>query len=267
VSPDASWTFAPGVLLAVAALGVLYIVRWRNVRREDSAHAGVGRLLAFLAGLLAVLIALVSPVDRLAEQLLAMHMVQHVLLLDVAPILILLGFTRVLMRPLTRRVSGIERAAGPLAHPAFAVVLYVGAMWLWHVPALYDAALRHETVHVVEHLSFALAGGLYWWHLISPIRARMRLGGLGPVAYMTSTKLLVGLLGIVLTFAPDALYGFYSHGPRFWGLSATEDQSIAGLVMALEQSITMGIALAWLFARMLAESEREEQRAERFERA
>jgi cytochrome c oxidase assembly factor CtaG len=192
-------------------------------------------------------------------------MVQHVLLLDIAPILILLGFTRVLMRPLTRRVAALERRAGPLAHPVFAVVLYVGVMWLWHVPALYDAALRHEGIHVLEHLAFGLAGALYWWHLISPIRGRLRLGGLGPATYMASTKLLVGLLGIALTFAPHALYDFYAHAPRHWGLTPTEDQSVAGLVMALEQSITMGIALAWLFARMLGESERAEQRAERFE--
>ena len=93
----------------------------------------------------------------------------------------------------------------------------------------------------------------------------MRLGGLGPIAYMSSTKLLVGALGIVLAFAPHSLYPFYQHLPRYWGLSAANDQSLAGLVMALEQSIVMGIALVVLFVRMLSESEREAQRAERFE--
>jgi cytochrome c oxidase assembly factor CtaG len=252
--------------VAVLALGIAYVLRWRDARRAETAHPpGVRRLVAFLAALLAVVAALISPIDRLAEQLLVMHMVQHVLLLDVVPILLLLGLTRVLLRPLTRRLTALERRAGRLAHPVFAVVLYVGVMWLWHVPALYDGALRHEGVHVLEHLSFAFAGGLYWWHLLSPIRSRLRLGGLGPGVYMASTKLLVGLLGIVLTFAPGALYGFYEHGPRYWGLSPSDDQSVAGLVMALEQSIAMGIALAWLFARMLAESEREELRRERLE--
>jgi cytochrome c oxidase assembly factor CtaG len=111
---------------------------------------------------------------------------------------------------------------------------------------------------------FGLAGGLYWWHLLSPIRSRRRLPGLGPVVYMIVSKLGLGLLGIALTFAPDTFYPHYADAPRTWGLSPGDDQALAGLVMAIEQSILMGIALAWLFARMLGESEREEQRAERY---
>ena len=88
---------------------------------------------------------------------------------------------------------------------------------------------------------------------------------MGPVAYMVSTKLLVGLLGIVLAFAPASFYPFYEHHPRYWGLSPSEDQSMAGLMMALEQSIVMGIALVWVFVKMLGESEREAQREERYE--
>jgi cytochrome c oxidase assembly factor CtaG len=219
----------------------------------------------FACGLLAVIAALVSPIDRLGQQLMVMHMVQHILLLDIAPILLILGLTKVLLRPATRRMNAIERRAGYLAHPAFAVIAYAGLMWLWHVPAMYDLALRHDPIHVLEHLCFALAGALYWWHLLSPIRSRMRLGGMGPVMYMVSTKLLVGLLGLVLAFAPIALYPFYEHRPHYWGLTPGEDQNMAGLLMALEQSIVMGIALVYLFVRMLAESEREAQRQERFE--
>jgi cytochrome c oxidase assembly factor CtaG len=152
-----------------------------------------------------------------------------------------------------------------LAHPAFAVLAYAGFMWLWHIPAMYDGALHHSGIHVVEHLCFAGAGGLYWWHLLSPIRSRLRLGGMGPVMYMVSTKLLVGILGIALAFAPSAFYPFYEHHPHYWGLTSGQDQNLAGLIMALEQSIVMGIALVWLFVRMLAESEREAQREERFE--
>jgi putative membrane protein len=84
---------------------------------------------------------------------------------------------------------------------------------------------------------------------------------------MLSTKLLVGLLGIAITFAPDAIYAFYKDQPPIWGLDASEDQALAGGLMALEQSIVMGIALAWLFVRMLAESEAEEERAERYAEA
>jgi cytochrome c oxidase assembly factor CtaG len=161
-------------------------------------------------------------------------------------------------------VQRVEEAAGVLAHPVFAVVLYVATMWIWHVPALYDLALEQPLVHVLEHLSFAVAGGLYWWHLLSPIRSRRRLDGMGPVVYMLATKVLVGLLGVGLAFAPEALYAFYESGPEVWGLDAGTDQRVAGLVMATEQSIVMGIALAWLFVRALGESEREEQRAERY---
>ena len=110
---------------------------------------------------------------------------------------------------------------------------------------------------LIEHICFFAAGFLYWWHLLSPIRSRMRLGGMGPVGYMVSTKLLVGTLGIVLAFAPTAIYPFYAHHPHYWGLSPREDQNMAGLVMALEQSIVMGIALVVLFVQMLTESERE----------
>jgi cytochrome c oxidase assembly factor CtaG len=118
---------------------------------------------------------------------------------------------------------------------------------------------------VLEHLAFSSAGLLYWWHLLSPLRTRLRFGGMGPVVYMASTKLLVGLLGIALTFAPDALYSFYEHRPQIWGLKPSTDQGLAGAVMATEQSIVMGIALAWLFVRALGESEREEEQAERYE--
>jgi putative membrane protein len=265
MAPDASWSFAPGVIGALLLYLGVYLARWRRARTVGERHPpSVGRLLAFLGGILALVLALLSPVDRLGEQLLVMHMVQHVLLLDVAPILLILGLTKVLLRPLTRGVHTLERRAGVLAHPLFAIVLYTGAMWIWHVPALYDAAAAHSGIHVLEHLSFSVAGLLYWWHLLSPIRSRLRLGGMGPIAYMVSTKATVGLLGVVLTFAPHALYGFYAHRPHYWGLTADSDQAVAGLVMALEQSIVMGIALVVLFSRMLTESERREQRAERY---
>src|ERR671911_2326783 len=221
------------------------------------------RLVMWWLGILALFVALVSPVDRLGEQFATAHMVQHLLLADVVPILFTVALTKWILRPVTRHVHRIERAAGPFAHPAFGVVAYVGAMWLWHVPALYDAALEHGAVHVLEHLSFAAAGLLYWWHLLSPIRSRMRLAGMGPILYMASTKLLVGFLGVLLAFSPELLYAYDWQGTK-WGLTPLDDQHVAGLVMALEQSIVMGIALAWLFARMLTESEEEERRRERY---
>jgi cytochrome c oxidase assembly factor CtaG len=265
VAADTSWTFDPGALALVGVAAVAYVPRWRRVRAKHGPRAApVARLLAFAAGLLALIAALISPIDRLGEQSFAMHMVQHILLLDVVPILLIVSLTKVILRPATKRLQRLERSAGPLGHPVAAVVLYVGVMWGWHIPALYDAALRHPLVHVLEHTFFMPAGVLYWWHLMSPIRSRARLTGMGPVLYMLSTKLLVGILGIAITFAPDALYAFYKDRAPIWGLSASDDQALAGAIMALEQSIVMGVALAWLFVRALAESESDEQRAERY---
>jgi cytochrome c oxidase assembly factor CtaG len=261
---DTSWTFPPVVLLALAAYLIVYGVRWRHSRAEGGARAASGwRATSWVGGVLLLGVALVSPVDVLSEQMASWHMLQHLLIADLAPILLILGLTKWILRPTTRRIHRIERAAGPFGHPIFGVVAYVVAMWLWHVPALYDAALAHPVVHSLEHATFFAAGSLYWWHLLSPIRSRLRMPGLGPVAYMASTKLLVGFLGIALAFSNSTLYSYAWAGHRM-GLTPLEDQNVAGLFMALEQSIVMGIALAWLFARMLAESEAEEQRAERY---
>jgi cytochrome c oxidase assembly factor CtaG len=265
VSVHAGWTFAPIVLVALVAYAGIYAARWRTARAEGGSRAaGAGRLALWCTGVGCLFLALVSPIDDLGEQLATMHMVQHLLIADLAPICLVLGLTKWILRPATRRIHRIERAAGPFGHPAFGVVAYVGAMWSWHVPALYDAALEHPMVHALEHATFFGAGLLYWWHLLSPIRSRLRLSGLGPVLYMASTKVLVGFLGVLLAFSPDLLFSFYETGSTRWGMTAVTDQHVAGLVMALEQSVVMGIALAYLFARMLAESEEEDRRAERY---
>jgi putative membrane protein len=267
VPVDSGWTFAPIVLLALAAYAGIYSWRWRSSRAEGGARAApVGKLVLWLTGVFCLFLALISPIDRLGEQLAWAHMVQHLLLADLVAIALTVALTKHILRPATRRIQRLERAAGPFGHPAFGVVAYVGAMWMWHIPVLYEAALDHSFVHVLEHLTFAAAGLLYWWHLLSPIRSRMRLGGLGPVLYMASTKILVGFLGVLLAFSPELLYSVYALAPgeTRWGLSPLDDQHVAGLIMALEQSIVMGIALAYLFVRMLAESEEEDQRAERY---
>jgi cytochrome c oxidase assembly factor CtaG len=265
VPVHADWTFAPIVLVALACYLGVYVWRWRVSRAEGGPRAASGwRLVLWCAGVLCLFLALISPIDSLGEQLASVHMVQHLLIADLAPILLTLGLTKWILRPVTRRIHHVERAAGPFGHPAFGVVAYVGAMWLWHIPALYNAALRNGNVHVLEHLSFAAAGLIYWWHLLSPIRSRLRLGGMGPILYMASTKIAVGFLGVLLAFSPTLLFDFYDTGGTRWGLSPLDDQHVAGLIMALEQSIVMGIALAYLFVRMLAESEEEDRRAERY---
>ncbi len=261
---DTSWNLAPIVVTALVGYLVIYGVRWRRSRAEGGARAaGTGRAASWAAGVSVLAVALVSPVDRLGEQFATFHMVQHLLVADVAPILLILALTKWILRPATKVIHRLERAVGPLGHPIFGIVAYVGVMWLWHVPALYNAALENDAVHALAHASFAGAGFLYWWHLLSPLRSRARLGGLGPVMYMASTKVLVGFLGVLLAFSPSVLYGFDWPG-SMWGLTVLEDQQLAGLVMALEQSMVMGVALGYLFIRMLTESEAEDRRKERY---
>jgi cytochrome c oxidase assembly factor CtaG len=269
VSPNLYWSFSPGAIIGAVLVAGIYLRRWLAVRNSGSPTAAreapVWRLCCFMGSVLTTIIAVVSPLDALADQLFFAHMIQHILLLDITPILGILGLTKVILRPVTRAVHDLERKAGWFAHPAFAVILYVSVIWAWHIPAAYDYALHHPTVHVLEHITFLIAGSLYWWHLLSPIRARLRLDGMGPVIYMASTKLFVGALGMGLAFAPSALYPYYVDHARVWGISAISDQSMAGLIMAVEQSLVMGVALAYLFMRALTESERAAQRQERFE--
>jgi len=263
---DVSWTLDPGPVLLVLILAGLYLPRWWRVRRDDGAAAApVWRLCSYLAGLACLIIALISPIDRLAEQSFTFHMSQHVLLLDLVPIGLIGGLTKVLLRPATRRLLALERSLGWLMHPAVAVVLYIVAMWAWHVPAAYDTALNHASVHVLEHVVFLSVGLLYWWQLLSPIRSRFHTTVMGPLVYMLSTKLGVGILGIALTFAPNAIDPYYEHRPPIFGLTVDGDQSLGGEIMTLEQMIVMGVALAILLFRALEQSERELRREERLE--
>ena len=263
---DTSWTIDPGPILMILVLGGLYLPRWWRVRRADGAKAAPAwRLLSFLIGLASLALALLSPIDVLAQQSFSFHMAQHMLLLDLVPIFCILGLNKILLRPATRRLQALERALGPLMHPWVAVVLYIVAMWAWHVPAAYDAALGNVTVHVLEHICFLSVGFLYWWQLLSPIRSRFRGGAMGPLLYMVSTKIGVGLLGILLTFAPNPLYSYYEAREGIFGLSAGVDQQIGGELMALEQTIVMGIALAYLLFRAIDQSEREQERREALE--
>ena len=268
-SPAYSWSLEPTVVIGVLALCVLYGLAWRRARAGGASHApGWGRLSLFAVSQLLIVVALLSPVDSLGDDdLLVMHMVQHVILLDLVPITMILSFNKVLLRPVSRRIHAIERRAGVFGSPVFAVLAYIGVMYVWHIPAAYDLALHNTTVHAGEHLCFSVAGFLYWWHVISPIRARRRLTGLGPLAYMTTAKVAIGGLGIALAFLPRVIYPFYAHLPHYWGLTPLEDQSMAGLVMALEQSIVMGIALVYLIYRMFDEAAAEQERRERYELA
>ena len=138
-------------------------------------------------------------------------------------------------------------------------------MYLWHLPALYEAAIENPLVHLAEHASFFTAGVAVWWPLIQPIPMRRGLQGLWPVAYIGCAKFGLAALGLYLTWSSTVLYDYYEGVPRVWGLDAVDDQNAGGAIMMVEQSLTFVIALAVLFTRMLTQSETEELRRERLE--
>jgi cytochrome c oxidase assembly factor CtaG len=266
--PRIQWLADPAVLAPLALLAGIYVWRFREARREAGGARGAGPLqaLAFAGAMLALLAALVSPLDGLgADYLFSAHMVQHVLLGDIAPLLLLLALSRVIMRPATRRLVRVERALGPLASPATAIVIWLGTMYLWHVPALYDAAAQNPLLHMLEHVSFFAAGVALWWPLIQPVPMRHGLTGMQPLAYIAAAKGGLAALGLFLAWSATSHYPWYENAPRIWGLSPVEDQNVAGVIMMVEQSFTLVLVLVWLFIRMLSRSEQDELRRERLE--
>ncbi len=266
------------MLVPFVAYAGIYVWRFRAARREQRERlpARAGRVrgaawpqaLAFGAGLLVLLIALVSPIDTLGENyLFSMHMTQHVLLGDIAPALLLLGLSRVIMRPATRRLMSVERALGPFSHPATGIGLWLFLIYLWHIPAMYDAALRNPAVHVLEHACFFTAGIAVWWPLVQPVPMRRRMTGMWTFAYIGAAKAGLAALGLYLVWSSVVAYPYYETVPRIWGLTPIEDQNVGGAIMMVEQSITMVLAFVVLFARMLRQSEDEELRRERLEDA
>ncbi len=266
-SPELQWLPDPLVLVPIAVLVAIYMRRFRRARSEERGRgAGPAQALAFAAGTAVLLAALASPLDGLGEDyLFSAHMLQHVLLGDVAPVLLLLSLSRVIMRPATRRLMRVERALGPFASPWMCIALWLSLMYLWHVPALYEAAIESPVAHLVEHASFFTAGIAVWWPLVQPVPMRRPLRGLWTVAYIATAKFGLAALGLYLTWSGDLLYDYYAEVPRVWGLSAIDDQNAGGAIMMVEQSLTFVIALVALFAGMLAQSERDELRRERFE--
>ena len=265
--PEIVWFSDPAVLAPLLLFAAIYTWRFSRVRREAGGRgAGPLQAVAFAGGMLALVAALVSPIDGLGENyLFSAHMVQHVLLGDIAPLLILLGLSRVIMRPATRRLMRVERALGSLASPAAGIALWLGIMYLWHVPALYDAATEHSLIHLLEHASFFAAGLALWWPLIQPVPMRRRLTGLQPIGYIAAAKAGLAALGLYLAWSTTALYPYYEQTPRIWGLTPVEDQNIGGVLMMAEQSFTLVLVMVALFVRALSKSEEEQLRRERLE--
>lgn len=249
-----------GVLVAA----LLY---WLGGRRRVSApqHA---RTAAFALGLLTIVAAVDSPLDSLANRLFLAHMVQHVLLISVAPLLFVLAapWTRMwqplplhVRRTIARavvlspRARWLRRAAHAISHPLAAWSLAAGTLVVWHVPALYDLTLRSTAAHQLEHTLFFCTGLLFWGAVFDSPPFRTGLGYVHRAAFVTSGMLVGWLLAVVLAFARAPLYTAYaSLAHRPGGLSALADQRLAAGVMWVPGSLAYSIAIVVFAYRWLA---------------
>ena len=252
--PQIQWFADPAVLAPLALLVWIYVRRFREARREAGGRgAGPLQALAFGGAMLALLAALVSPVDGLgSDYLFSAHMLQHVLLGDIAPLLLLLSLSRVIMRPATRRLARVERALGPLASPWTAIALWLGTMYVWHIPALYDAAAEQPLLHALEHLSFFTAGVVMWTPVLETLPAPAWFGSAAKLAYIVVVRLVSTLIANVFLWSGDVFYSPYAGV----GLS---DQATAGAILLVEGSLVTFAAFAWLFLRLFAEGERRQE--------
>jgi len=199
-------------------------------------------------------------VHALGEQLFTFHMTQHVLVGDLAPLALLAGLTGPILRPALAFLHRLRF----LAHPLIALPLWAVNLYLWHLPFLYEAAVRHEAVHALEHLCFFTGGAIMWLPVLETLPAPEWFGTGAKLGYIAVVRAVETVLGNVFFWAGTVFYaGVYEHQQRLWGLSALEDQGIAGAVMMIEGSLVTLVALAWLFLRMASEGELRQQLIER----
>jgi len=259
----ASWSVPPGLTLLLLATAALYLRGWSRLHRARPARFPARRLLAFGSGLAVILVAIASPLDAFGAWLLSAHMLQHLLLLAVAPALLLLAAPDAalemgLPRALVREAIGPLRAAPPvravgrmLGRPDVGLAAMALAMWGWHVPAAYELALRSPAWHEVEHASFLAAGVLFWFPVLRPWPGRPRLQGAMRPIYLLGGDLANTALAAVLTFSDRVLYPTYAGAPRLFGLSALADQSLAGVLMWVPGSLVFLAPAAVMTARWL----------------
>lgn len=266
--PDALmfWNWEPSILLSLILPAILYIAGVARLWRRAGVGRGVSawQAAAFAAGILSVFVALASPLDLWSEQLFSAHMIQHLVLILIAgPCLVGCAFPVAALAALPEgwarafgrawsRSHRLRRGWAWLDRPFMGWLLFGGILWLWHLPVLYQAALRSELLHALEHLMFLASSMLYWWTLL---RSRggpvLRFGS--AVLSLLTTGFHSGVLGALLAFSAHLWYPAYSSSALAWSLTPLEDQQIAGLVMWLPGGIGYTLLatfffLAWLGA-------------------
>ena len=269
-----AWSMELPATLGITIAAALYVVGLARLWRR----AGVGRGLrrwqvgCFAGAIAALVVALISPIDTLSDQLLWVHMIQHnILMLVAAPLIVAAspGFVTAwaLPRGWRRRIARTwvrlrlrEASRWLLWHPLLLWIAFALVVWVWHLPVLYEAALQHPRLHDVQHLAFFLSACLYWRVMFDPI-GRVQLTPALGVAYLFTTSLHGMLLGVLMALSPRIWYGFYADTTAAWGLSALEDQQIAGFIMWMPVCGLYALIAAVVLAIWLHRSEQAEQPA------
>lgn len=256
-----AWNGDPWIIGGLALSGFLYALGMRRLWRNAGRGAGVPawRIACFAAGMVTLAVSLLSPVDTLGSELFSMHMVQHELMMLVAAPLIILGHPLVLylwaFNPGARRRIGQWTKLGAvkgtwrtLTMPLPAWLLHAIVLWGWHFPIMFQASLKSDAVHTVQHLSFLVSALLFWAALIGT-SARMRDGS--AVLYILTTLIHTGMLGALLTFSSTAWYPVYAGRTEAWGLTLLEDQQLGGLIMWVPAGFVLLLAALAVAAKVV----------------
>jgi putative membrane protein len=236
-------------------------MRARTLRRRGTPMPR-WRVALFATGIGLLLVAFVSPIAAIGEQeLFSFHMLQHVLIGDLAPLCLLAGLNGPMLRPLLA-LRPVERLR-VLANPLIALPIWAANLYVWHVPVLYEAAVEHSVVHALEHVCFFGAGIVVWLPVLETLPAPEWFGTGPKLAYIAIVRLVETLLGNVFVWSGAVFYDVYDAGEELWGVSPLQDQGLAGAVMMIEGSLVTITALAWLFLRMAKEGELRQELLER----
>jgi putative membrane protein len=251
-----------GVSFTVLEVAPLTVAALLYARRATTLSARgrpvpVWRQACFAAGLALIAAALFTPLGHLSEELVTAHMVEHLLIGDVAALLLVLGLTGPLLQPLLA-IPVVDRLRF-LAHPAVAFPLWAVTLYFWHIPALYEAAYGTAPVHALEHTLFIFCGCLMWMPLVGPLPVPQWFGNGWRLGYAIAVRFTGAVLGNILMWSGSVLYPIYEDGERYWDISPLADQSTAGAVMMIEGTFVVLGVFAWLFFRA-AEQGSERQR-------
>jgi len=259
-----SWEFNPWVLIPIVAFGVLYTRGWLQLHRRAPDRFGFFQLTAFFAGLTTVVCALCSPLDAFAGWLLTVHMIQHLLLMMVAPTLILWGAPYLpLLSGLPRyfAINGVgpflsstvlRKVASFVSHPIFCGSAFISVNIAWHLPAMYELALRSPSWHRLEHFSFLSTALLFWWPIIQPHPWVARTPRWMILPYLFLADFQNTALSAFLVFCERVVYPTYETAPRITGLTPLEDQAAAGAMMWVAGSVFFLIPVGLITIELLS---------------